>query len=73
MIATCANPSCVAEFRYFRPGGRLVVMDVRREANSLEKRRTLLWLCESCAPDYEIVILGGQPTCVRRAPAQRVG
>ncbi len=66
MIATCANPNCVAEFRYVRRGGRLVAVDVEGTdwgTGRPRRRRHLYWLCDECAPLYDIALVNGRLTC----------
>jgi len=71
MIATCANPNCVAEFRYLRRGGRLIAVDLEGTdwgTGRPHQRRHFFWLCESCASSYDISIVNGSPVC--RAKSQ---
>lgn len=64
MVGSCANPECEAEFRYFRRGGRVVVVELAADSEHPGRRRDLLWLCENCARAYDIVVVEGEPKCV---------
>ncbi len=66
MIASCANPNCMAEFRYLRRGGRIVAVDVESTdwgAGRPHTRRHFFWLCESCAATFDITIVNGSAVC----------
>jgi hypothetical protein len=70
MIATCANPNCMAEFRYQRRGGRLVAVDTDSTdwgTGRPRQRRHLYWLCEQCAASFDLTVMNGVPTCISRS------
>ncbi len=64
MIATCANPNCVAGLRYLRRGGRLIAVDTEDTdwaTGRPHQQRLIFCQCESCASSFDTAILNGTP------------
>ncbi len=60
MVATCANPNCLARFRYLHEG-RLFSLEARPSATSDAKlwnvpgATEFFWLCDSCSRTMTLV------------------
>jgi len=63
MIAKCANPSCVASFRYLHEG-KVFKLEVGQpgEANKAKfpHRVEHFWLCADCARSFTLVMNEGK-------------
>ncbi len=59
MVSECANPSCLAKFRYMHEG-KLFVVDEHGsggsgEFNAAPHRLRYVWLCSRCAQTLTVV------------------
>lgn len=56
MVRKCANPSCTADFLFFR-GGKLFQVDSRdRGPLNTSQQVEHFWLCEKCATSMNIIV-----------------
>jgi hypothetical protein len=53
-VSTCANPSCEAEFKRLGKG-KLFILPDNPSANVNRLRQKAIWLCDSCAREFEVV------------------
>ncbi len=56
MVSECANPQCATPFLYFNRGSLLVLKARRRCEGQAGNNVEWFWLCERCAPWYEVWI-----------------
>ena len=61
MLSKCANPLCLARFRYLHEG-RIFNIELKTESSnySLQPRIEHFWLCESCAQVMKVVWEDGE-------------
>ena len=78
MVSKCANPECIASFRYFHQGKLFRVevdvgVDRRRSLGDDEetqkhlRRIEFYWLCENCAGRMTLVFEKGVGVSVRES------
>lgn len=72
MVSECANPQCATPFRYLTKGSLLAMKSYKR-ANEAGSKVEWFWLCERCAPWYEIWSLpSGDARCMNRSRLRAV-
>ena len=62
MVSKCANPSCLAPFRYLHEGRIFTVRaDVaRHRPDGADPRVERYWLCSSCSDNMTLVLQSGK-------------
>ena len=63
MVSKCANPACVAPFRYLHEG-RIFTVDVKAAEHRPggESNVERYWLCSKCCDSMTLVLQGGKVT-----------
>lgn len=69
MLSKCANPACLARFRYLREG-KIFNIEIKApgdaEVARFKDKIEHFWLCESCARVMKVVWVNGVvTTCLR--------
>ncbi len=73
MLSKCANPGCMASFRYLH-SGKLYRFEARQKGDGAEAEHKLsnsvefFWLCEDCAANYTLTSDPVRGTCVVPLP-----
>ncbi len=58
MLSKCANPICVAPFRYLREG-RIFNVEVRKASAQGQIKIEHFWLCDICSKTLKVVCIDG--------------
>ncbi len=64
MVSKCANPACLARFRYLHEG-RIFNIEIPGSPDSPYGRIELYWLCMECARTLKLVASNGSGAAIR--------
>ena len=65
MVSKCANPACLARFRYLHQGRIFNIKIPVRAGDRYQYRIELYWLCMDCARSLKLVADNGTGAAIR--------